>query len=338
MMKLFSALLLLLSSIVAVAAPPRYMITDLGPGEPYAINEAGTVVGTGIDFYVPGGKGIMQGINDNGQSVGWLSMGVIDNRALSNAHQWDNSGIHNLAPYNYPSYANDINNSGTAVGYSFPNWGSFYPVIWDVNGMRILTEIGTTGTANAINNSGQIVGTGHGGGSAWILDQDGVRFLSKPEGRLAQAYAVSENGYIAGLIRWTDPTQGMVNRACYWDSDGWHDIGWLDGLLGNSFAKGINSSKQIVGSSGNTAWSGESHAFLWQDSVLYDLNDLIDPASNWQLLEARAINDKGQIAVKGWDGERAPHSLLLTPVPEQSSLLALLTGAGLFYARRRTIK
>jgi hypothetical protein len=40
-------------------------------------------------------------------------------------------------------------------------------------------------------------------------------------------------------------------------------------------------------------------AFLWQDGVTVDLNDLIPTNSGWQLCEAAAINDAGQIAGTG---------------------------------------
>ncbi|MHB1459401.1 MAG: PEP-CTERM sorting domain-containing protein [Armatimonadota bacterium] len=337
-MKSILLLFLTMNAVAVVAAPSHYTITDLGYGDPYAINNAGLIVGTDADYYVPGGKGVMYGINDNGQSVGWLSMGVVDQRAISNAHLWDSSGVHNLAPFPYPSYARDINDSGVIVGFGYPyDWGNFYPIVWDVNGMRVLTEVGTTGVANAINNSGQIAGTGNGGTSAWILDQNGIRFLPKPPEMWAvQAYAISENGYVAGLTRFVDPNRGTMDRACYWDADGWHDIGWLDGLYQNSFATGINSSMQIVGSSGSTATS-QSHAFLWQESMLYDLNTLIDPTSGWELLEARAINHRGQIAVKGWNGQGAPHALLLTPVPEPSSVLGVVAGIVLLLRRKATV-
>lgn len=51
----------------------------------------------------------------------------------------------------------------------------------------------------------------------------------------------------------------------------------------------INDRGQVVG-----FWfdaMGNVRAFLWQDSVLTDLNDLIPEGSPWQLLFAEAIND-----------------------------------------------
>ena len=43
----------------------------------------------------------------------------------------------------------------------------------------------------------------------------------------------------------------------------------------------------------------DNYAFLWQDGVLTDLNDLIPPGSDWELLVAYDINDYGQIVGYG---------------------------------------
>lgn len=52
---------------------------------------------------------------------------------------------------------------------------------------------------------------------------------------------------------------------------------------------------------------------------MVDLNTMIDPASGWLLLEARGINDIGQIS--GWGLRNGqPRGLLLSPVPEPSTL------------------
>jgi len=42
-----------------------------------------------------------------------------------------------------------------------------------------------------------------------------------------------------------------------------------------------------------------SHAFLWKDGVMIDLNDLIPKGSPWMLQSAAGINAAGQIAGQG---------------------------------------
>ena len=60
-----------------------------------------------------------------------------------------------------------------------------------------------------------------------------------------------------------------------------------------SDAYAINDNDQIVGES-------SSHAFLWQDGVLHDLNDLLaDGYAHWMIVRATGIDDAGQIAARG---------------------------------------
>ena len=59
-----------------------------------------------------------------------------------------------------------------------------------------------------------------------------------------------------------------------------------------SIAYDINDKGQVVGAlqTGQT-----SHAFLWANGQMQDLNSLIPAYTGWVLLEARAINNKGRI-------------------------------------------
>ncbi len=86
-------------------------------------------------------------------------------------------------------------------------------------------------------------------------------------------------------------------------------LGTLGGVF--SVAHGINNSGHIVGGS-LTAANQKFHAFLSMGNVLYDLNELIDRADGWELVQAVGINDQGQIVGIGMlDGE--DHVFLLCP-------------------------
>ncbi len=95
----------------------------------------------------------------------------------------------------------------------------------------------------------------------------------------------------------------------------------LGSFGGDSTARGINDLGQIVGTA-YAIGNQKPVATLWQSSTIIDLNTQIDPSSGWQLLDAFAINNFGQILV-GATRSGASYSLLLTPIPEPSTLILL---------------
>jgi probable HAF family extracellular repeat protein len=107
------------------------------------------------------------------------------------------------------------------------------------------------------------------------------------------------------------------------------DLGILDAP--HSHALGMNASGQVVGYT-YIAPGQAVDAFLWENSVMYDLNGLIPGGSGWQLEEAAGINDLGQIVGYGYhDGQK--RAFLLTPVPEPS--VVGLVGLAFIVAMRR---
>src|SRR5207248_1011909 len=69
---------------------------------------------------------------------------------------------------------------------------------------------------------------------------------------------------------------------------------------------GINDSGQIVGTtfvlednSCRECNDYEPHAFFYENGVLTDLNTLLSPNSEWQVMEARSINNKGKVVGYG---------------------------------------
>ena len=242
------------------------------------------------------------GVNNLGQVVGWAETPVHDPTCTDaqvlqfRAALWDPKDgskgkikARELPPFpgDSASAATAINDAGQAVGISgkcdqaVGRFSALHAVLWDENGK--VTEIpnlgGTTWhTPMDINAQGDVVG------------------FSNPPGA-----GDPEGEFIARAFRW-------VNGAAKAD-----DLKALPGdLFSEAFA--INAHGQVVGVSFGGA-SG-SRAFIWQNGVLANLNDLVDIAPD-VLVSAQDINDAGQITGRvrnGVTGEILP--FVATPVAD----------------------
>jgi len=215
-----------------------------------------------------------------------------------------------------------INNAGQIVGWSETQDGS-RAFIWQDGVMTSLglMEGGAYSVAQDINDLGQIVGMGTRGGPdpfVAFLWEDGV--MSPLEG-LAAAHAINDLAQVVGRAT------GEGIQAALWD-DG--VVTPLGTLVEDEPCQAwdISNRGQVVGESAG-------HAFLWQDGVMYDLNDLAVDGSEWTLNGAHAINEHGQVVGWGRIGDQT-RAFLLTPIPEPSTLaLVLLALLGLSAAARR---
>lgn len=145
---------------------------------------------------------------------------------------------------------------------------------------------------------------------------------------------INNNGYAVGV--------GSSQHAILLDPHGKAtNIGSLGGL-GNAAAYGINDRLEVVGeSSQRRRWKTpgtadrtltkvglaglrdwlrqkswrehQRHAFLWEKGNIIDLNECTSRLTGWELIEARAINNRGAIVGLGeYKGEL--HAFLLTPI------------------------
>jgi probable HAF family extracellular repeat protein len=192
--------------------------------------------------------------------------------------------------------------------------GSFHPVI--VKGTSV-TDLGTAGTASAsaaaINSAGEVVGVAHEFLNPGSLDGfvfDGLHPPYKPP---FPVDAINDDGLYVG-----NSAGGPILEN---DNAGFYiEIGNFGG--GFTVGLGISSRGQVVGFA-DMPGAGR-HAWLYSDSQFADLNDLLDSSgAGWTVVRANDINSLGQIVGYGTSPSGQTDALLLTPVPEPSSVTLL---------------
>jgi len=212
------------------------------------------------------------------------------------------------------SEALGINDAGQIVGDSDTATGDDHAFLYSNGIIRDLGTLGGTWSyAAAINAVGQVVGgaqtaTGeshpflYGGGIMGDLGTLGTPPCCVPP--YAYAVAINASGDIVG-----QSTTGTYNtHAFFYRSGLMVDLGTLGG--GYSYASAINASDQVVGSADT---SEHTHAFLWSNGVMTDLNSFIPLSSGWVRENAIGINDIGQIVGTGTLRGQTRAFLLTTP-------------------------
>ncbi len=271
---------------------------------------------------------VAYGINDNSQVVG-ISVSSDNSPILSFAFLWEPTmGMQDLGvlgvPNNRYSEAYAINNKGQIVGNLRTSNNSYYYFLWDkVTGMQNLSDFGDLGSLNdhssLLNNKGQIVGSltkSNDNLRAFLWDSTtGMQELgvlgTRTDGLSASVgNGINDNSQVVGASTTNNSDEG---HACLWDSTTeTQDLGVLGTFDGETFSEAydINNKGQVVGIS--TSSKGKYRPFLWENGLMSDLNNLIDPDSGWVLYEANAINDLGQIVGSGaFNGQG--RAFLLTP-------------------------
>lgn len=210
------------------------------------------------------------------------------------------------------TYAEDINESGQVVGYSYtPGNATHHAFLWTPGGgMRDLGTLGgRNSSASAINEAGQVVGwsdsnepVGKGAVHAFLWTPgQGIQDLGTFGAQHAVALGINDNGQVVGARLVTS----LWARAFLWTmGSGAEDLGSLGGWAS---AWAINNAGQVVGYS-QTA-NGETHAVLWTTGrAIQDLGTL-----NGESTVASAINEAGQVVGYTWLGEERPRAFLWLP-------------------------
>ena len=286
-------------------------------------------------------------INNNNQVVGSASGTA--------AYLFDSTGggggtnlgyLHDSIPSPMPSSAAySINDNGWIVGSS--PYSHFSPMKracrFDPTGGGDNINLGTLGgsggsahsMAYSINNNNQIVGRASTTSSsvrACLFDSTGggvnVNLGTIPGYSSSEAWSINNLNQIVGCAYYSSD----YYHAVLFDSTGSGaniDLGVLDISYDQSIAQSINDLGQIVGYAfprGTQHFPDFSRACLFdptgQDKNI-DLNNLIDPTSDWTLFRAYSINNNGWIVGTGINPDGDTHAFLLTPEPTSAILLIL---------------
>ena len=235
---------------------------------------------------------------------------------------WQNGVMRGLPTFGGThGFATAVNNLGQVVGWAEtlvhdPTCTGtmvlqFRAALWEPNA-GTMTELSpfpgdSTSAATAINERGQVVGI------SGDCDQAVGRFSARhavlwDHGKVTEIpnlggvswhtpMAINQRGDVVGFSNPDEPgdAQGeFISRAFLWTSGSAvaRDLGTLPGdLFSEAFA--INARGEVVGVSFGGA--NGSRAFLWQNGVMMNLNDLAGTKSPDVLQSAQDINDAGQI-------------------------------------------
>jgi probable HAF family extracellular repeat protein len=194
------------------------------------------------------------------------------------------------------------------------------PVLWENGRAHALpTPVGDAGGfANWINDHGQAVGnTGNCGAMSHAVswENDTVTELKDlGTGAGAIAYGNNNLGQIVGSV-FVSPG-GATRYGALWQNGVLTNLGTLPGDM-SAIATGINDQGQVVGSTWDSDFNW-SHAFIYQNGVMTDLNTLFLKGTNLRATMANKINERGQISgmgtvLSGPDMGKL-HAFLATPV------------------------
>ena len=253
-------------------------------------------------------------INTAGDVAGYSNLSSSTYHAFL-VHNGHMSDLGTLVPGGF-SEAYGLNNFDEVVGYG--SGASGQHAFLDTGGkMSALPDLSSYGggysSASGINNLHQAVGSSDNasGSSHAVLWSNGtVTDLGTLGGSQSAAYAINDAGQVVGWAH----TQSEATHAFLYTGGKMTDLGAYNI---DTVGEAINSAGVLVGQTYGVDGSGNPfyHAFIYTGGAFQDLNNLIPAGSGWELTDATAINDKGQIAANGYSATTGKtHAFLLNPM------------------------
>lgn len=313
-----------------------------------AITDLGTLGGpnSAVTWSVESNSGLIAGISQTATpdplGEAWSSAafypGATGTGFINLGFVWENGVMRALPTLGGNNgFAAGANSRGQIVGWAEtpvrdpscvpPQQLQFLPVVYGKKPSQIAPlplEAGdSSGAATSINEKGEVVGI------SGICDQAVGRFTARHAvlwdkkghvtdiGNLGAPYwntptNINQRGDIVGFAGAPNDPDGNFLQAFIWTAKGGiQPLGFLPGDV-HSEAYGINEQRQVVGLSCDT--DGNCRAFIWENGVMRDLNDL-KPANYTAVLEqARDINEAGEIAGRSLDPVLGRRAFLAVPV------------------------
>ena len=254
-------------------------------------------------------------INDKGVAVGRASPGgdrwVADEAALT----FQSGNIVKLFKDDRVSASRHINDAGDIVGSITRFNTSSIAFLWRKGVVTDLGNLnGRRAGANCINNKGEVVGTSevpNGDNHAFYWFNGSMKDLGTLGGEYANANFINNKGQIAGVAGL--PTGEW--HAVLWSDGGVYDLAPKQNMVCDATC--VNNKGEVVGEYQVGAQVYETHACVWINREFFDLNDMISPGSEWTLITAKGINDKGCIVGTAMKTDRTKHAFLLEPLHEK---------------------
>jgi probable HAF family extracellular repeat protein len=281
----------------------------------WGINDAGAVVGTSRSTPMPEESGVERAVRFNpGAAPTDLALGEGSNAfAINNRGQIAGGAAVGIRSLGFIRSA-----TGTVTSFEGGMPGAAYT---DVRAIDFF--------AAAVGFTSAFVGD-----SGFLRLPDGTTTLvGHPSPALPYSYAwdIAETGPTPGGAYYVTGegfnSAGEYHAFLYHSgTDAVTDLGTLPGF-GGSAGYGVQGNGTVVGRAEPVEGGpGPSHAFIYGDGVMRDLNDLLPHDSGWTLTEARAISPTGAIAGFGIAPDGATRAFLLRPAPP-----ARVVGRHVFY-------